>query len=633
MKKEIVLSSAVLFAAVTLAASTYYVDGRPGRGNDSWDGESPETAKATIQAAVDLTSTSGDTVLVAPARYVVTRPITNSVAKKSFRLIAQSGDPRATLIDGGGVSMCVYFAVSGNTLAGFTITNGYADVTSGFGTVGGAGIRLAKGSTVSNCVVTCCRSVGASKEVRGGGVLGEGGGNLYQYDQLVVENCSILSTAGNKWLRGGGLYTAGPGYMRSCVVRNCALKMDGGTTGGESAVGGGAYIEANQAGGLKVVGCQFVENVIENTASDEFGNGGGLYMTCADVEQDAQRVIGLEDSLVAGNQSGYYGAGLYIYGVVVSGITVSNNVSVSENNYSAGVYAKRSAAVGADCAISSSVIVDNTSKNGGAGIYLASASVVSNCVFRGNNKHAIYALGAQERGIVVTHCCFEKDIGGELAGQAKGSTVTDCTFDDVGLTGCSPMINVTTKEAGGADYLAVLNCRFANFRGSYAINLGAPTATSTCLFDACTFANITNTSQQTLYIKTANNAENVILKNLLFAGTSAKAGFANPDIPAAFDDFPENVIANRAVALSALRDPAAGDFRPNRSSGVIGEGVLSPWMKGALDMGTGTFAQESLGAWGVNLVKNEAHERCVDDLPDIGCCEYLPGRGLILLIK
>lgn len=612
-----VLASCWFGLSLKLAAATVYVDGV--NGSDEWDGSSPQLAKASIQAGIDAAAASGDTVSVAPAKYFLSAPIVNNASGTKVQLVAQSDDPRDTVIDGDGRFTCINFTVPGSTIAGFTITNGCADASAGLSPVGGGGIRLSKGATVSNCVITCCRAVNAGNaEVCGGGILANGGAIAYVFDRLLIENCAAVSTSGKVWLRGGGFCAKGPGVMRNCTIRDCEVKIDGGTSTAAMAIGGGGAGEANTAGGLSVSNCVFTGNSIVNAAGGDYGNGGGLYLS------GLTGHAAVDDSLIAGNRAGYYGSGLYLDNAAASRITVSNNVLSSTANVGSGIYA-----TGASCAIVSSAIVGN-SGIGGAGIALIGGGCISNCYFRANSKNAVNLLGNTADPIEIVQCRFERNPGGEISGKARALTIRDCTFDDAEITRASPMIALDASKSAAGETLSVRNCRFAEFSGERAIRLGSLSANWRAEFDSCTFARIANTRYQTFSV---SSAEFVELRNLLFAGNTTTGSYANPDIPAAFENYPDNLRCNLAVAADALLNPDAGDYRPRRRCGAMDAGVHSPWMDGAFDLGAGTFLVEKNGNWGVDLVRVEANRRLCGSNPDVGCCEIAQRNGLLLLIK
>lgn len=171
MKKLIaVLFSA--FAASAFAGNTYYADASV---EASGDGLTPETAKKTIQEAVDLCATSGDTVKVAEGVYQDTNTCTYDSARavvvitNKIHLVA-TGAKEKTIVKGafdstsGNVGpdavrgVYVYYTGSGTAgkrtngsiIEGFTVCNG-ASSTSGSG--GGLSIQ---NSYAVNCIVSNC---------------------------------------------------------------------------------------------------------------------------------------------------------------------------------------------------------------------------------------------------------------------------------------------------------------------------------------------------------------------------------------------------------------------------------------------------------------------------------------------
>lgn len=231
------LDGAAIRTLASVGAATFYV---ATNGNDSAVGTSWETAKQTIQAAVDM-AVAGDTVLVSNGVYATGARVTPSgvtsnrvVITKSITIQSVNGAGATTILgedhgDDPSSMRCVY--MSKGTLDGFTLTGGYApdgpNQDSGSG--GGA---YASGGTLNNCIVT---SNGATY---GGGVcLGE------------LNNCTL---AFNGAVYGGGSYQS--------VLYNCVLSEN---WAGED--GGGSY-----QGGL--ISCRLNGNYSDNDGGGSFGS-------------------------------------------------------------------------------------------------------------------------------------------------------------------------------------------------------------------------------------------------------------------------------------------------------------------------------------------------------------------------
>ena len=110
----------VVWMAPLAGAATLYV--KPG-GNDANDGLSWDTAKQTIQAAVDAAGSNG-LALVTNGTYVLTGQVTvsNAITVRSVN------GPDYTVVDGNGrvTSNRVFYLNEGCVLQGLTICNGLA---------------------------------------------------------------------------------------------------------------------------------------------------------------------------------------------------------------------------------------------------------------------------------------------------------------------------------------------------------------------------------------------------------------------------------------------------------------------------------------------------------------------------
>ena len=153
-----------LLSSPVWATSTLYVwtnSATPASPYTNWD-----TAAHTIQEAVDAT-TPGDTVVVTDGVYQVGTRVTpgyayytclNRVVITNAIAVCSVNGPASTVIKGGGLNdspsaRCV--CISAGTLAGFTLTNGYAHSDGGWNwDQAGGGVNAYGGNgVISNCVI------------------------------------------------------------------------------------------------------------------------------------------------------------------------------------------------------------------------------------------------------------------------------------------------------------------------------------------------------------------------------------------------------------------------------------------------------------------------------------------------
>ncbi len=210
----------------------YFVDAS--RPDDSGGGDSWETAKKTIQAAIDLTN-DGDTVWVTDGTYVLSAEIsvTNAITIRSVN------GPAVTIIDGGGSNRCFNLHDSACSVSGFTITGGVN--WSDWGACGGGIYCINTTPVVSDC---CIVGNDVAFIVAGPAL----GGGMYNG---TAKNCFFASNTSSG---GGGM--AG-GMAINCVFyanHTTGWHQFGGDSGGGMA-GGEAY------------NCTFVGN-------SSFGGGG-----------------------------------------------------------------------------------------------------------------------------------------------------------------------------------------------------------------------------------------------------------------------------------------------------------------------------------------------------------------------
>lgn len=211
--------------ALSVHATTWYVKTN---GNDTAEGTSWETAKSTIQAAINV-AVSNDTIVVTNGVY---SPI-SSTSNLPF-LIRSVNGPGVTIIDGGGTNLCAKLGLqpmglprppspTNTILTGFTLRNG-ADYVTLIMYPGEIHVRNLEhsggslGGTLNNCILT--DNVGGIGGGANGGTLNNctlagntaavGGGAAY----CTLNNCTLIGNRARNF-NGGGTYI--------CTLNNCIL--------------------------------------------------------------------------------------------------------------------------------------------------------------------------------------------------------------------------------------------------------------------------------------------------------------------------------------------------------------------------------------------------------------------------
>ncbi|MFA7159792.1 MAG: hypothetical protein WC299_10865, partial [Kiritimatiellia bacterium] len=254
-------------------------------------------AAGDIQTAINY-AYAGETVLVAAATYDVGGTnnwpaggkLTNRVAiTKAITLQSLNNDPANTIIKGAwdpistngpAAVRCVYM-VQNSSLKGFTLSGG-ATITSNEMTRETVGLNACGGGvcaqnylvTISNCIVTDCRSFGDRYNgIYGGGIT---------YGQIF--NCTIVNS--HSW-RGGGVHG-----VQSTVLSNCIIA-------GNAAEDWGGGVD----------NCKLYSCLVSNNSCIR-GSGGGLYsgraFDCTFVSNSARYGGGAESCGGIYNSSFYF---------------------------------------------------------------------------------------------------------------------------------------------------------------------------------------------------------------------------------------------------------------------------------------------------------------------------------------
>ncbi len=330
-KQKIQIMAAItsaMFCFVSLAAATnqtWYVDKQLGR--DANDGQTAQTAFATIQKAIDVANTN-DQILVAAGVYA---PIVANNKPIEIRSIEGAGK---TIIDGGGKSSCaqlgVQFSQPITKLCGFTLRNGMSEY--------GAGAFY---GILEDCVLT---------------------GNTHKYGYgcgahgCILYRCKVISN-GTTGCNGGGAYRS---KLYDCVISNNVASAGGGTYDSDlynCVVANNSAVKYT-GGGVNGGTCNFCK-IIDNYANN---TGGGIY-SCR-----AYNCLIKGNSTGSGGSASYYGIGGGAYSSTVINSTVVDNTAAKGG---AGVYGGK---------IYNSIVWGNVCSNGSTNEYnVSEVSCLNSC--------------------------------------------------------------------------------------------------------------------------------------------------------------------------------------------------------------------------------------------------------------
>ncbi len=319
-----------------------YVDAT--KSDDSGDGTTWSTAKATIQGAID-TAAAGDEIWVRTGTYapiVIGKAVSIYGGFVGTEIQQISRDPAAypTFIDGQNNGLCVDLNAAA-VIDGFTITNGYY--------TSGGGVQIGYGATIANCKIDGNMSSGY-------------GGGVYFGSNATMENCEITNNQANS---GGGIYNS---YVSS-TIDSCLIQGNSANSGS----GGGIF---NDGG--------FAPRITNCTIRDNYAsiNGGGIFN---DEKNDAV----ISGCTIVLNTATGRGGGIY------SGQGSSSNTTYAEPEITNNVIANNWATWGGGlyCAayskseIINCTIAGNTAATGGAGVYVVdtySYTRIMNSILYGN---------------------------------------------------------------------------------------------------------------------------------------------------------------------------------------------------------------------------------------------------------
>ncbi|HUW18866.1 MAG TPA: PQQ-binding-like beta-propeller repeat protein [Sedimentisphaerales bacterium] len=422
MKGTLLVIISLLSASTTFAGGRYIIVD-----------DDDEADFNNIQAAID-DSNDGDIIYVFPGRY--TGPGNRDIDFKGRAVTVQSVVPEdpyfvsVTVIDcngsAAGPHRAFYFhsAEDANSvLAGFTITNGYADE--------GGAIRCSGSSpTIDNCLITgnvASQNGGAMSNYRSSPMIrgctfsqnravGNDAGAIDNVDSAPsISDCNFSRNLAWDW--GGAIRNIGSG---SPTITNCSFVENSADDGGaifcsaHSKVGN-CTLSGNSArygGGICSAGTPRIENclLVNNHTSKD---GGGLY------SEGGGKVIRCQfnGNSAANGGAVYYGQS----GLALTSCTLSGNWSAVNGG---GIYCASGSPLIGNCTLSS-----NVAASAGGGLYAArSGPEFTNCIFWANTDANGIGESAQIDGAIpdVTYSCIQDDNPDDgyipFGGDANGNT-------------------------------------------------------------------------------------------------------------------------------------------------------------------------------------------------------------------
>jgi hypothetical protein len=381
----------------------------------------------TIQAAI-VAAQPGDTVLVAPGRYLETIDFLGKAIT-----VQSSGGAAVTTIDGGSVGSVVTFKTNetqASVLRGFEITGGTGSPAAVLGStpwmVGGGLIIVSAGPTIEDCEVrgNLARDMGGGVFLRGNGPNGttfkdcvivgnattgpspslNGGGGVGLFDShAALKNCQVTSNTSHG--SGGGLDVPWTGSL-SCL--DCLISSNSAAHGGggfavelygqlscsgcvlsanHAAFGGAGHVSVSQnSAGVTLAGCDLTANVAD-------GSGGALNAYLAADSFFGMAYLFVTNCRVLSNVAQGAGGGLYVH---------ASTFSIAE--------------------VENSLIAGNAALGGkGGGLWMRGLVSVGGCTVTANHADEGGGLWQDLSGNLVRGSIFWANEGGQIAGTSSAN--------------------------------------------------------------------------------------------------------------------------------------------------------------------------------------------------------------------
>ena len=363
VSRSVLRASCVAFCvavALPVFATTYYVDAE--KGDDGYDGTSPDTARKTWAGAIELLTANGDVLKFAKGTYAVDAEFTT---KLSSLVIEGTGEkPEVVVFNGKGATRWLRLKAGGHTLRNLTAQNFLSPAATKL-PASALFIEGGNASKIESCRFIGCTNLATCAEDRGSDwVKRAWGGAVCTFCPCTVTNSQFIGNFGKY----GGGYSAAKSktyVYDSTFSGNVATFRGGGLHAYDTTV---------------VVGCTFTSNSVTG------GNGGGICQ--------GDSIPTVTDCTFRGNYASGGGGALCGGNITVSDCRFYGNIAKT----SGGAFNKNGGVAGK---IIRCTFVDNCTTNGqGGAVYAAGSPVIigqiDQCVFTNNwatsEGGAIYAL-------------------------------------------------------------------------------------------------------------------------------------------------------------------------------------------------------------------------------------------------